>query len=333
MKKLRVGLIGAGGFGYLHLSGYKKNENCELIAVASRTEQHAKIAAEKFDIPEWYFGDDWKKMLEENRLDVVSICSPNYLHAPMTIEAIKNDVNVLCEKPICISEKELDEIEKLLEKKNLIYFSSFNKRYIEHFNNVKEIVDNEALGKINLIRFFFSHHGPYTSWKPLSEQKWFFDTEKAGGGVLLDLGVHCIDILRYLIGEFRAVEGYSQNTSCKDIKDEDNCNVLVRFENEALATMSISWCNEPMELLELYGTKGNLKVDLHSKQPISFAPKKLKRNQFIKVALEHESTHANTQHLLIDHFIDCVLKGKQEHPDFYDGKRAVEFVLKAYSLK
>ena len=333
MEKLRVGLIGAGGFGYLHLSGYKKNENCELIAVASRTEQHAKKAAEKFNIPLYYFGDDWKKMLEENRLDVVSICSPNYLHAPMTIEAIKNDIHVLCEKPICISDKELDEIEKILEKKNLIYFSSFSKRYIELFNRVKEIIDNEALGKINLIRFFFSHHGPYTSWKPLSEQKWFFDTEKAGGGVLLDLGVHCIDILRHLIGEFRAVEGYSHNTSCKDIKDEDNCNVLVRFENEALAIISVSWCNEPTELLEVYGTKGNIRVDVNSKQPISFAPKKLKRNQFVKAALEHDATFTNTQHLLIDHFIECVIKGKQEHPDFNDGKRAVEFVLQAYSLK
>lgn len=333
MEKLRVGLIGAGGFGYLHLSGYKKNKNCEIVALASRTEQHAKQAAEKFGIPKYYYGDDWKKMLEEERLDIVSICSPNYLHAPMTIEAINNDVNVLCEKPICIAEKELDEIEKLLEKKSLIYFSSFSKRYSELYIRLKEIIDNEALGTINQVRFFFSHHGPYTSWRPLSEQKWFFDTKMAGGGVLIDLGVHCIDILRYLIGEFRAVEGYSQNTSCKNIKNEDNCNVLVRFENDALAVISVSWCSEPMEILEVYGTKGHVIIDINSKKPFSFAPKKLKKNRFIKMALEQESTFTNTQHLLIDHFIDCVLEGKQEHPDFIDGKWAVKFVLKAYSLK
>ena len=331
--KLRVGLLGAGGFGYLHLSGYKKNEKCELVAVATRTEQHAKQTAEKFNVPKYYFGDDWIKMLQEVRLDVVSICSPNYLHAPMTIEAIKNDVNVLCEKPICISQNELHEIETLLNTKDLIYFSSFQKRYIELFKHIKYIVDNEVLGNLNLVRYFFSHRGPYTSWKPLSEQKWFFDTEKAGGGVLLDLGVHCIDILRYLIGEFRAVEGYSHNTSCKNIKDEDNCNVLVRFENDALAMITSSWCNEPKELLEIFGTKGNIKVDLNAKEPITFAPKKLKRNQFVQAAIEHKTTSLITQHLLIDHFIDCVVKGKQERPDFNDGKRAVEFVLQAYSLK
>lgn len=331
--KLRVGLIGAGGFGYLHLSGYKKNENCELIAVASRTEQHAKDAAEKFNIPKYYWGDDWKKMLEEDRLDAVSICSPNYLHAPMTIEAIKNNVNILCEKPICISEKEVEEIEKILNQKDLIYFSSFHKRYIGLFNYIKEIIDNRALGEINLVRYFFSHYGPYTSWKPLSEQRWFFDSEKAGGGVLLDLGVHCIDILRYLMSEYVKIEGYSYNTTCKDIKDEDNCNVLFRFENDTLGIISVSWCNEPMEVLELYGTMGTLKIDLHSNEPLSFSPKKLRRNEFIKSALEYKPSSVISQHLLIDHFINCIMRGKQEHPDFNDGKRASKFVLDAYSFK
>jgi len=272
-------------------------------------------------------------MLEEDRLDVVSICSPNYLHAPMTIEAIKNNVNVLCEKPICISEKEIEEIERMLNEKGLIYFSSFHKRYIGLNKHIKEIILNGAIGKVNLIRYFFSHYGPYTSWKPLSEQKWFFDSEKAGGGVLLDLGVHCIDILRFLNGEYDKIEGYSYNTSCKDIKDEDNCNVLFRFENNTLGIITVSWCNESMEVLELYGTKGTLKIDFHSTDPISFTPKKLRRNEFIKRALEYKTSSDISQHLLIDQFINCILKGKQEHPDFNDGKRATEFVLDAYSLR
>lgn len=333
IMKLKVGLIGAGAFGYEHLKGYQNNEHCELVAVASRTEQSAKKAAKKFNVPKWYFGDDWIKMLQEENLDVVSICSPNYLHAPMTIEAIKNNVNILCEKPICISEKELEEIEIMLNKKKFIYFSSFQKRYIGLFSIIKEIIDNKALGDINLVRYFFSHYGPYTSWKAFSKQKWFFDSKMAGGGVLLDLGVHCIDILRYLIGEYREIEGYSYNTSCKKIKDEDNGTVLVRFENDILGVISVSWCNEPMELLELYGTQGTLKINPHSSEPLSFAPKKLKRNQFVKKALVYKPTNDIAQHLLIDHFINCVLEGIQEHPDFNDGRRATEFVLKAYSLK
>lgn len=333
--KLRVGLIGAGGFGYLHLSSYKKNEQCEIVAVASRTEQSAKKASEKFNIPNVYWGEDWRKMLSEENLQVVSICTPNYLHAPMTIEAIKNNVNILCEKPICITMDELKEIEELLtqKKENLIYFSSFQKRYIPLMGHLKNIIINEVLGNITLVRYFFSHLGPYTSWRPLSEQKWFFDSEKAGGGVLLDLGVHCIDILRYLIGEFSDIEGYSHNVSCKKIKNEDNCNILFRFQNNVLGIISVSWCNEPTEIIEIFGTKGILKINLHSSEPISFAPKKLKRNQFIKDALACKPTSEIPQHTLIDHFINCVLNKRQEHPNFEDGKKATEFALRAYSLK
>ncbi|MHA1107118.1 MAG: Gfo/Idh/MocA family protein [Promethearchaeota archaeon] len=162
---LRVGLIGAGSFGYYHLSGYKKNANCDLIAVASRSEQSAKKAAEKFEIPNVYWGDSWKK-------------------------------------PIAINNHELENIENTLKKTGLIYFTSFQKRYIAVIPYIKKIIENKVLGDISLVRYFFGHHGPYTSWRASSEQKWFFDTKMAGGGVLLDLGVHCIDLLRYLIGEF-----------------------------------------------------------------------------------------------------------------------------------
>jgi predicted dehydrogenase len=88
-----------------------------------------------------------------------------------------------------------------------------------------------------------------------------------------------------------------------------------------------------MELLELYGTNGTLKINPHVTERITYAPIKLKKNQLIKSLLDYEPTNEIAQHLLIDHFINCVLEGKQEHPDFNDGKRATEFVINAYSLK
>ncbi|MHA2394836.1 MAG: Gfo/Idh/MocA family protein [Promethearchaeota archaeon] len=330
--KLKVGLIGAGGFGYLHLSGYERNENCEITAIASRTEKSAKKAAGKFNVQQVYSGDGWIKMLKHENLDAVSICSPNYLHAQMVIEALKQNCNVLCEKPIAISQKELHDMEQELRRRDLIFFSSFQKRYISFISQIKEMIENQVLGEINLVRHIFSHYGPYTSWRPLSEQKWFFDAEKAGGGVLMDLGVHSIDILRYLIGEYNKVEGYSYNTICKKISNEDNCNVIFRFNNGVLGTMTISWCNEPSDIIEIFGTKGMIKIDMHSKEPLSFRPRKLGRNPAIKEFLQREhSMKIMPQHRLINHFIDCILKGKQESPDFNDGKRAVEFVLEAYS--
>jgi len=334
VMKLKIGLLGAGTFGIFHLEGYAKNKNCEIVSVASRTEESANHAAEKFNIPHIYWGDSWKAMLEEQELDAVSICSPNYLHGPMTIAALENNCNILCEKPIAISLEELDRIERLLDEKKLIYFSSFRKRYLEVSPILKKIIQEKVLGDLHLVRYFLGHYGPYTSYQPKSKQKWFINSKMAGGGVLLDLGVHCIDLMRYLIGEFKTIEGYNANSVCKGITDEDICNVLFRFEENVLGIVSVSWCTEPLEVIELFGSKGTLKVDLQSKELFNVIPTKLRKTPILKEAFKSDfNTSSISQHKLIDHFIDCVINKKQEEPNFNDGKRAVEFVLEAYKLK
>lgn len=332
--KIKVGLIGAGKFGRVHLSGYKKNPKCEIIAIASRTERSAREAADNFNIPNVYWGDSWKEMFEEQNLDAVSICSPNYLHAPMTLMALKNNCHILCEKPIAISLQELNEIEEILSKKNLIYFSSFQKRFLPVTSDIKKLIEIDGLGELSLVRYFFGHHGPYTTHKAMSNQKWFINSKLAGGGVLIDLGVHCIDLLRCLIGEFTEIEGYSYNTSCKRMNAEDNCSVIFQFENNILGNISVTWCSEPMEIIEIFGSKGTLRIDMQSKKPYMYKPKKLKRDPYLKKILKNKYNYnLIPQHALINYFIECIIDNRQSDPSFNDGKRALEFVLKAYSNK
>jgi len=332
-KRLRVGLIGAGAIGLVHLSGFSKNVNCELVAIASRTEEHAKAAANRFNIPKIFVGEGWKDMLKNENLDIVSICTPNYLHTPNILEALRNDIHILCEKPICTSREELDIVEKEIKKTNLVFFTAFNKRYLSLFPIVKKIIEQNVLGKIILARYNFAHLGPYTSHQALSKERWFFDSEKAGGGVLLDLGVHSIDLFRYLIDDYEKVEGISANTSCVDMSNEDNCNVLFRFQNNALGIISVSWCNNPSELIEIFGIRGSIKIDLINRKLFSFTPHSLKDNKYILEAKKHKISEQGTHHGLIDHFVNCVLENRNEHPNFDDGKKAVEFVLDSYLLK
>ena len=115
--------------------------------------------------------------------------------------------------------------------------------------------------------------------------------------------------------------------------DEDNCNVLFRFKNDALGLISVSWCNEPAETIDLFGTKGFIKVDLSGRIPISFGPKSLKSSESIEELLVFKPKYESAQNKLIDHFVNCVITKKQANPSFKDGKKAVEFVLEAYSLK
>ncbi len=313
---------------------YDKNPDCELAAIASRTEEHAKAASERFNIPNVYVGgDSWKYLLDKEELDIVSICTPNYLHAPIVLKAIENDCNILCEKPIAISREELSQIEEKLKNKNIIFFTSFQKRYNPVFKLLKDIIENDVLGSVISVRYYFSHYGPYKSWLALSDEKWFIDSEKAGGGVLLDLGVHCIDILRYLLGEYDMVNGINFNTSCINMQDEDNCNVLFRFKNNALGFITASWCNEPLETIDIFGTSGYIKLDLTNKNFVSYGPRKLKKNEFLQNLIEFKPSGDIAQYVLTDHFIECIKRKTQENPNFEDGKKAVEFVLDAYSLK
>ena len=331
--RVKVGLIGAGGFGNIHLEGYEKNENVDLIAIVARTKDHAEKAAQRFSVEQIYFGNEgWKNMLKLENLNAISICTPNYLHAPIALEALRSGIHVLCEKPICINYEELGELEKVVEETKCVFMTSFQKRFNPLMSILKWIIEDEVLGNIILIKYYFSHYGPYTSWKALSKEKWFFDSKMAGGGVLLDLGVHCIDILRYLIGDYAEINGVNSNTSCIDMKDEDNCNVLLSFQNGILGMISVSWCNYPSEIIEIYGTKGNMRLDLHSKRPVSCQPKSLIKNQLIKKAQYFKKLSNNYQNILIDHFIDAITNNKNEHPNFEDGKKAVEFVLEAYEI-
>jgi len=114
---------------------------------------------------------------------------------------------------------------------------------------------------------------------------------------------------------------------------EDNCNVLFKFKNEALGFITASWCNEPLETVDVFGTKGYLKLDLTNKNFVSYGPRKLKKNEFLQSLIEYKPSGDIAQYVLTDHFIECIKKQTQENPNFEDGKRAVEFVLDAYSLK
>ncbi len=117
------------------------------------------------------------------------------------------------------------------------------------------------------------------------------------------------------------------------MQDEDNCNVLFRFKNDALGFITASWCNEPLEMVDIFCTKVYIKFNLTNKNFVSYGPRNLKKNEFLQNLINYKPSGDIAQYVLTDHFIDCIKKKTQENPNFEDGKRAVEFVLDAYSLK
>ncbi|MHA1299120.1 MAG: Gfo/Idh/MocA family protein [Candidatus Helarchaeota archaeon] len=332
MNKIRFGIIGAGAVGYENTSLFKQNQNVELVSVASRTEEHASEFAKKFKMEKWY--TDYKEMLEKEELDAVVICTPNNLHAEMAIAAAESGIHIFCEKPLTTSLEAADLIINAINKAKIKFMYAAHQRFFSGFNLLKEIIEKGVLGDISFVRARFTHKGPYTSWRASSKDKWFFDKNKAGGGVLLDLGIHHIDTLIWLFGAISEVTGASLGTFCKKMVWEDVASVTYKFENGTLGELEASWCALPSNIIEVHGYNGMLNVQALSYKAspnIECYPRKLKKNELIQ-KLTPETFLENVKLKMTDHFVESIIEDRDPIVSVIDGKKALEFVISAYKL-
>ncbi|MFX1297882.1 MAG: Gfo/Idh/MocA family protein [Promethearchaeota archaeon] len=329
MDKIGIGIIGAGAVGYEHIQNYKTSEYADVLAVVTRTEAHAKQAAEKFGIESWY--TDYKELLKRDDIVAVSICTPNYLHAQQVIDASKAGKHIICEKPLATTLEELDKMIQAAREANVFLMNPSHQRFVPVLENIKSVLD--LLGTITSVRYRFGHEGPYTHWHPISDEKWFFDMDKSRGGVLLDLGPHALDLLDWYFGAVEKVQGAIIHTFEKATKVEDTAILLLKFKSGLIAELEASWVSHPpFNEFQIYGTKGAIQVDIWERSPIQFMPKKLKRNKRVK-ELSFDgvlSQIAMSKQKMINYFVDCVRNNKEPEMTGETGRRILQVILAGY---
>ncbi len=329
MEKIGIGIIGAGAVGYEHIQLYNTSEFVKVLGIVTRTEEHAKEAAEKFGIESCY--TDYHELLKRDDIQAVSICTPNYLHKQMVIDAAKAGKHILCEKPLATNVEEVEEMIKAARDSNVILMNPSHQRFIPILENVKSVLN--LLGTITFVRYRFAHQGPYTHWKAMSKEKWFFDAEKSGGGVLLDLGPHALDLLDWFFGDVELVQGALFNTFIKPTKNEDTAILLLKFKSGTIAELDTSWASNPeFNEIQIYGTDGTIKIDMWERTPIEFMPTKLKRNKIIK-ELSFEGLLqqvAVSKRNMMHHFIDCIRNNKKPEMSGELGKKILQVILAGY---
>lgn len=329
MEKIGVGIIGAGAVGYEHIQGYRQTGQAEVLGVVTQTEAHAKKAAEKFGIKSWY--TDYQELLNREDIKAVSICTPNYLHKKLVIDAAKAGKHIICEKPLAITIDEAEEMIKAADDAGVILMSPSHQRFVPVFQNIKAILD--LLGTITFVRYRFAHEGPYTSWKPISDEKWFYDAKKSGGGVLLDLGPHALDLLDYFFGEVAIIKSAIIKTFARPTTCEDTAILLLQYKNGIIAELDTSWASNPaFNEIEIYGTEGTIKIDVWERSPIQIMPKKLKRHVRIK-ELSFEGVLqqiAVSKQRMMQYFVDCILESKKPEMSGELGKKILQIILAAY---
>ena len=275
-KKLRVGIIGCGGIANgKHMPSLKKIDEIEMVAFCDIIKERAEKAAEKFGIENAGVYESYEEMIEKENLDVVHVCTPNKDHAPATIYALEHDCHVMCEKPMAKTyaeaKKMLDAHKKTGKKLTIGYQNRFTmeNRYLH------EAVENGELGEI--------YFGEAEALRRRAVPTWgvFLDEEKQGGGPLIDIGTHALDLTLWHMNNYKpkSVKGsvYKKlgdqtrtgnawgDWDPKEYTVEDSAFGFVTMENGATIVLKSSWAlniSEPREAqCILAGTKGG--ADFH----------------------------------------------------------------------
>jgi len=267
-EKLRVGMIGCGQIArFLHVPDYACCPQAEIVALCDVLPAKARALAER-RAPGARIYTDYKKMLKEARLDAVTVALPNYLHAPVTIAALKAGCHVNVEKPMACSAAEAQQMVATAKRcKRLLNVNQSQRLFAPHVK-AKEVIDSGILGRILHVTAMFGHPGP-EGWSPTG--KWFFRKKEARFGAMADLGVHKADLVRYLTGkEVAEVCGFFERLEKKRTDVEDNFVSALKFTDGTVGTLCASWTVKGMEAnyTILHCANGTLRVGELPGQPL-----------------------------------------------------------------
>lgn len=212
MKKIRVGLIGAGFMGRTHAAAYKSVGNifgddviAELVAVADVLEENAKALAEKFGFAR--YTTDWKEIVAANDIDMVDITTPNASHCPIAIEAAKYGKHVYCEKPLAMDAQEAEQATAAIEQANVVSTVGFNYIWNPIQQYVHELIRSGELGTVMSFRGTFDQDF-YN--EPDQKHEWRMLKSASASGALGDLAAHTISLSQFLVGDIEEVCGMTQ---------------------------------------------------------------------------------------------------------------------------
>lgn len=311
---IRVGIIGCGKIAQVrHLPEYEDNQNVEITGLYDMNLERAEKLAEKYKAKAY---DSCKSLLEDSKIDAVSICVANNAHAETTIAAIKAGKHVLCEKPMAMSIEDCEEMVRVANKSGKILMIAQNQRLTLTHKKAKEIIADGKLGDIVTFRTTFGHGGPETWGIDSKEGVWFFDKEKAIMGAMADLGIHKTDLIQYLLGQ-KIVETTAKVTTLDKryadgslIGVDDNAICIYKMDKGTIGTMTASWTYYGKEdnSTVIYGTKGILRIYDDPNHSLVLISKDGKETHYDTDQIQTNDNQ--TKSGVIDAFVECLMENR-----------------------
>ncbi|WP_100626957.1 Gfo/Idh/MocA family protein [Algoriphagus formosus] len=286
-QKINTAIVGTGFIGPAHLEALRRIPNIEVIGLVEVTQELADEKAALLGIPKAY---TFEEMLKDSDIDVVHICTPNFLHYPQTKAVLEAGKHVICEKPLAVKIDEAEELVALAAEKGLVNAVHFNLRYYPMVRQMKTMREKGELGEV------YSIMGSYLQdWLFLkTDYNWRLEPDKSGDSrAIADIGSHLLDITEYVTGlkitevladfstvhktrlkPLKAIETYSGKMLTMDdyeevpINTEDHATVLLRFDNGSKGSITVSQVNAGRKNrlnIEIAGSKSNF--EFNSERP------------------------------------------------------------------
>jgi len=338
---IKVGVIGLGRMGMLHLMNSSKIDGVKVVAVADSSKK-ALAKAKLLGVNELF--EDYNKMFNSPlEMEAVIISLPNYLHLESIKLALENDLNVFVEKPLARSVEECREIVRLVKKSGRKLMIGHCFRFLEVIKKMKKELDKGSIGNLEVATLEEVVNGPFAHPRtPVPVSDWWFVPEKSGGGALLDIGYHMIDLFRFFAGN--ATVTFSSLDYNFNLPVEDGAIILLRSSDcSAKGIVNVGWYEKTIF------PKYNFRVILHGNAGFlsseCLVPRNLywhavkegaknilrrvlgKRIRYLSYTYYYEPFYQE-----LEHFFNCVKRDLDPIVSVEDGLKTVELIWQAYKL-
>ncbi len=318
------GILGAGDIAHRHMAPAMRNtEGHRLIAIQRRDAEAALAFAEAHGDPKVYYSGN--ELLRDPEINAVYIATPPHLHCAQTVAAAEAGKHVICEKPIACKVDEAQTMIDACDRHGVRLMICHYQRFNARNERIKRMIDDGALGKVISARISFG------GYKPPKAGEWRRDRARSGGGPLMDLGTHCLDLLMFLCGPIASAHSLVDSLVWKT-QVEDTATLLLRMESGAHAVVSTCWSAELPDpefsnSLEICGTKGAVVTSpLYSKDSSG-------RLLFRDAAGVHDlscESGCKIHQTVLERFAHAVVSGGPIPAPAEDALRGLEIIQAAY---
>ena len=321
-SKFRVCIIGCGVISGNHIPSIQRLDNVEIVALCDIDKNKAEERKSQFGLSSLIY-DDYVTMLDEIKPDAVHILTPHYLHTEMTLEALKRDINVLLEKPVCIKEEDLEKLMNAERESKARVCISFQTRYNETVELAKEIANRDGGAVYGFGAIVWNRSDEY-----YASGEWRGKWATEGGGAMINQAIHTVDLLCLFLGKPQKVQAtVSTMRHSPAVEVEDTCSCIIDFDNGKRANVLVTTTGQGQDATTLHiETKHNV-IEIRNSD-IYVNAEKLETTKISEYM--GKKCYGNGHGILIEKFYQALLDGTDMPVSIESSVNAMKIILATY---